>query len=101
MAVVGKEEKAGVTVMIASTAAGTMIPLLAITSGTTQGALGKFVDGNEGYEHLGGGCEEKQSHKRCKTVGADGQLAAHLPYYRDASTGNFIWVGAPLAEHEY
>ena len=96
---VGKEDKAGVTVMISSTAAGTMIPLQAITSGTTQAALGKFVDSNKGYNEEGGGYKEKPTHKRRKTIGRDGQLAKHPPYYRDAATGNIICAGAlrPLA----
>lgn len=47
-------EKLGFTVMVSSTAAGEMVPFLAITSGGTDRSLKKFVEGN-GFGPVQGG----------------------------------------------
>ena len=59
---VGKEDKAGVTVMISSKAAGTTIALQAITLGAAQAAHGKFVNSDKGYNEEDDGYKDREDH---------------------------------------
>ena len=93
--VTGKEDKAGVTVMVTSSAAGTMLPMQAITKGQTQQALRKFIEGST-FTEVGGGYQAKARSGKStvrKTCTDDGKLAEHLPYYQDPWTGHMIVAG--------
>ena len=95
--VAGMQDKAGVTVMVTLPAAGTMLPMQAITKGATQQSLRKFTDGS-GFTQVGGGFQAEAKSGKAKsavrkTCTDDGKLGEHPPYYQDPDTGHMIVAG--------
>ena len=100
--VTGKEDKAGVTVMVTSTTAGKVLPMQVIAKGTTLQALKKFVDGSNFTREAGGfepntkaaaaKAAKGQSVVR-KTLTDEKKLAEQRPYNQDPWSGHMIEAG--------
>lgn len=95
--VVGKEHKLGVTVMVTSTVAGSMVPMQVIAKGATEKSLHNFTNGST-FTELGGGFKKTDDGQR-RTCHPDKELADHPPYYKDPTSGHMLVAGAVMLPH--
>jgi hypothetical protein len=103
VATIGKEAKAGFTVMVAHNAACDLLPFQLIVEGSTHQSLSKFLKLQPGFEVRAGGEKKKNSSAANSTyyTTVDGivdaskkpVLAETPPFFLDKGTGHILCAG--------